>query len=99
MSDARVVIVTGLSGAGRSQTAKVLEDVGYFVVDNLPPALITQVVDGAGLLEGDREQMALVVDTRGRLTAEDLDGALLGLHSRGLRTTVPPLNDLGCLDE
>jgi UPF0042 nucleotide-binding protein len=82
------VIVTGLSGAGRSQTAKVLEDVGYFVVDNLPPALITQVVDGAGLLEGDREQMALVVDTRGRLTAEDLDGALLGLHSRGLRTTV-----------
>jgi UPF0042 nucleotide-binding protein len=88
MADPRVVIVTGMSGAGRSQTANVLEDVGYFVVDNLPSNLITQVVDGAGLHEGRREQMALVVDTRGQLTAEDLEAALLGLHSRGVRTTV-----------
>ncbi len=88
MSDVRVVIVTGMSGAGRSQTAKVLEDFGYFVVDNLPSSLITQVVDGAGLLEGGRDQMALVVDTRGSLTEEDLNEALLGLHSRGIRTTV-----------
>lgn len=88
MADPRVVIVTGMSGAGRSQTANVFEDVGYFVVDNLPSNLITQVVDGAGLHEGRREQMALVVDTRGQLTAEDLEEALLGLHSRGVRTTV-----------
>lgn len=88
MADARVVIVTGMSGAGRSQTAKVLEDVGYFVVDNLPPGLITQVVDGAGILEGGRDRMALVVDTRGRLTEEDLNAALLGLDSRGIRSTV-----------
>jgi UPF0042 nucleotide-binding protein len=88
VADARVVIVTGMSGAGRSQTAKVLEDVGYFVVDNLPPGLITQVVDGAGILEGGRDRMALVVDTRGRLTEEDLNAALLGLDSRGIRSTV-----------
>ena len=88
MPDPRVIIVTGMSGAGRSQAAKVLEDVGYFVVDNLPPGLITQLVDGAGVLEGTRERVALVVDTRGGLTFRDLDEALLGLLSRGVRTTV-----------
>ena len=58
------------------------------MVDNLPPGLITQLVDGAGVVDGQRERMALVVDTRGGLTYEDLDEALLGLSSRGIRTTV-----------
>ena len=83
-----VVIVTGMSGAGRSQAAKVLEDVGYFVVDNLPPELIGEVVDRAGTAEAGRSRLAVVVDTRGQITHENLEEALLGLHGRGLRTTV-----------
>ena len=81
-----VVIVTGLSGAGRSQAAKVLEDVGYFVVDNIPPTVVGQVVDHA--IDADRSRIALVLDTRGGLTPDDLEEVLLGLHGRGMRTTV-----------
>jgi len=82
-----VVIVTGLSGAGRSEAAKVLEDVGYFVVDNIPPSLVEQVVDHVGIADA-RPRVALVVDCRGGLTAADLESIVLGLHGRGLRTTV-----------
>ena len=88
MSDPRVIIVTGLSGAGRSHAANVLEDLGYFVVDNLPPSLVVDVVDRVGVVEGTRSRVAMVVDTRGGLTARDLDEALKGLSSRGIRTTV-----------
>ena len=88
MADPRAIIVTGMSGAGRSTAADVLEDLGYFVVDNLPPSLIIEVVDRAGVVEGTREKVAVVVDTRGGLTAVDLDLALRGLLGRGVPTTV-----------
>lgn len=83
-----VIIVTGMSGAGRSQTAAVLEDVGYFVVDNLPPTLIGDVVDRVGVVEGRHPLMGIVVDTRGGVTFEDLNDAVNGLQGRGIRTTV-----------
>lgn len=86
--DPQVIIVTGLSGAGRSQAANVLEDVGFFVVDNLPPTLIVNVVDHVGVVEGRLPRMAVVVDTRGGVTPEDLDEAMRGLMGRGVRTTV-----------
>lgn len=88
MAEARAVIVTGMSGAGRSQAANVLEDLGFFVVDNLPTSLIPEVVDRVGLVEGAREKLAIVVDSRAGLTFEDLDRALIRLGSRGVRTTV-----------
>lgn len=84
----QLVIVTGMSGAGRSTAANVLEDNDFFVVDNLPPTLITSVADEAGLLDGRREKLAIVVDMRGGLTLEDLDLALKGLLTRGIRTTI-----------
>lgn len=83
-----VIVITGMSGAGRSQAAAVLEDVGFFVVDNLPPTLITEVVDRVGLVEGRYPRMGVVVDTRGGVTAEDLEEAVRGLLSRGAKTTV-----------
>lgn len=88
MAESRVIIVTGMSGAGRSTTANVLEDAGYFVVDNLPPTLMVDVVDQVGLAEGTRGKVALVADTRVGITASDLDDTLLGLLGRGIRTTV-----------
>lgn len=88
IADPRVVIITGMSGAGRSQAAKVLEDFGYFVVDNLPPTLIVDVVDRVGVVEGDHPRMAAVVDTRGGVTPHDLDEAMRGLLGNGIRTTV-----------
>lgn len=88
MNEPRVIIVTGMSGAGRSTAANVLEDVGYFVVDNLPPSLITEVVDHTGVAEGARDKVAIVVDTRGGVTPLDLDRAVRGLLGRGVRTTV-----------
>ena len=55
-----VVLVTGLSGAGRGTAAKVLEDLGWYVADNLPPELIAQMVD-LGLAAGSRiTQLAVV---------------------------------------
>ncbi len=83
-----VIVVTGMSGAGRSHAAKVLEDVGYYVVDNLPPALIPRVVEEAGLLDRPRSRLAVVVDSRRGLSFADLEGALLALSSAGVRTTV-----------
>lgn len=89
MSEApHVVIVTGMSGAGRSFAAKVLEDLGYFVVDNLPPTLLKAVVDQNDLLEQPRRRLAVVADTRGGLSFEALGDALNGLEGAGIPTTV-----------
>jgi UPF0042 nucleotide-binding protein len=66
------VIVTGLSGAGRSEAAKVLEDLGYFVIDNLPPSLIGRVAELAVTGGEQRQQVALVVDARGGAFSSDV---------------------------
>lgn len=60
-----VTVITGLSGAGRSEVAKAFEDLGWFVIDNLPPALISKML-GLALAPGnDITRMALVIDARG----------------------------------
>jgi UPF0042 nucleotide-binding protein len=59
-----VVVVTGMTGAGRSTAAKELEDLGYFVVDNLPPALLPDVVRMVDDLHGSDMSIAVVVDVR-----------------------------------
>ena len=68
-------IVTGLSGAGRSEASKCLEDLGYFVVDNLPPALLTKMAELASK-PGGPGKVAVVVDARG--------GVFFGELSKGL---------------
>lgn len=89
---AHVAIITGLSGAGRSQAANIFEDIGYFVVDNLPTDLIADLVRSVGAAEGSRSQVAVVVDTRAGMNAASLERALLELHRDGIRTTVLFLN-------
>jgi UPF0042 nucleotide-binding protein len=89
---AHVTIITGLSGAGRSQAANVFEDIGYFVVDNLPTELIAELVRSVGAVEGSRSQVAVVADTRAGMNATNLDYALRELHRDGIRTSVLFLN-------
>lgn len=60
-----VLVISGLSGAGRSEAAKALEDLGWFVVDNLPPALIKTMVSLALAPGNDIDLIALVIDARG----------------------------------
>lgn len=85
---AHVVIITGMSGAGRSQAANVLEDVGYFVVDNLPLDVVPHLVNSVGVVDGSRSRVAVVVDSRSGVDATTLDLALIDLHRDGIPTTV-----------
>jgi UPF0042 nucleotide-binding protein len=62
---ARLVILTGLSGAGKTQAVRSLEDVGFFCVDNLPPSLIPKFADLCARAAAPIQRMALVVDIRG----------------------------------
>lgn len=85
-----VVVITGMSGAGRSTAAKVMEDLGFFVIDNLPSGLISQVVD----ISGDearalRSRLALVVDSRsGAYSFDQLESEVLRLQGRGITTSI-----------
>lgn len=65
---ADILLITGLSGAGRSQAADNLEDLGWFVVDNMPVALIDKVVELAGTNAASESQLALVVGTAAHQT-------------------------------
>jgi RNase adapter protein RapZ len=78
-----IVIVTGMSGAGRSTAAKALEDMGWFVVDNLPPALLPTMVDLAARSGGAVSRVAAIVDVRARAFTTDLNAALGELARRG----------------
>lgn len=65
MEDVRFVIITGLSGAGKSLAVRCLEDMGFFCVDNLPPALIPKFAELCRQSGGKLNRIALVVDIRG----------------------------------
>lgn len=80
-----LVVISGMSGAGRSTAAKVLEDLGWFVVDNLPPSLIATMVDLAARTQGTVPRIAVVVDVRGRSFFDHLHEALSHIESGGLR--------------
>jgi UPF0042 nucleotide-binding protein len=68
-------IITGLSGAGRSEAARCLEDLGYFVVDNLPPALLPKLAE-LGSRPGGPGRVAIVLDVRGGVYFGELSKAL-----------------------
>ena len=83
-----VAIVSGLSGAGRSTAAKVLEDLGWFVVDNLPPELIETMVDLGARSQGRITRIAVVMDVRSRAFTSDLSTVIKELDGRGARPRV-----------
>jgi UPF0042 nucleotide-binding protein len=82
------VVVTGLSGAGRSTAAKCFEDLGYYVVDNLPAELIATLMDLGSRSQGAVTKLAVVMDVRSRAFSSDLRGVIGNLEERGMRPRV-----------
>jgi len=82
-----VVVVTGMTGAGRSTAAKELEDLGFFVVDNLPPQLVSDVVRLVDESRGPMQPIAVVVDVRSGSFFAGLQ-EVLAQGSIGRRTTL-----------
>ncbi|MGO0576186.1 RNase adapter RapZ [Ornithinimicrobium panacihumi] len=82
-----VVIVTGMSGAGRTTAGDVLEDRGWYVVDNLPPAMIVHLMD-ATADDPQRQKVAAIVDVRSRDFTTELARALEDLGGLGYRPRV-----------
>jgi RNase adapter protein RapZ len=78
-----LVIVTGMSGAGRTTAANVLEDLGWFVVDNMPPGLLPTLAELGGRTQGNVQRIAAVVDVRSGSFFTDLTAAITELADRG----------------
>ncbi|HEY3377815.1 MAG TPA: RNase adapter RapZ [Armatimonadota bacterium] len=78
-----LVIITGLSGAGKSQAVHCLEDMGYYCVDNMPPALLPQFADLCTHSQGHVPRLAVVMDIRGGYFFRDLAGVVLSLREQG----------------
>lgn len=79
-----LALVTGMSGAGRTAAADALEDLGFFVVDNIPPQLISRVVELAQSGGGGDQRLAFVVDVRGGKYFDQLTAALRELSDKGI---------------
>ncbi|GAB3604350.1 RNase adapter RapZ [Microbacterium aureliae] len=77
-----ILIVTGMSGAGRSTAANALEDLDWYVVDNLPPQMLRPLLDLTGLAAESLPRIAVVVDVRGRDLFSELPQTVQALRER-----------------
>lgn len=80
-SDTEILVISGMSGAGKSMVAHTLEDLGWYVVDNLPPALLENLID---LVNVSMKRIAVVIDVRGRAFFNDLKQSLTQLADQGV---------------
>lgn len=72
----KLLVVTGLSGAGKSLAVNALEDIGYFCIDNIPAGLLPRILDFAQQGENMLEKVAVVLDVRGCRSPVDITAAL-----------------------
>lgn len=79
-----LIVVTGMSGAGRTEAMHTFEDLGYFCIDNLPPALLIDLVSLAGLTSGSVRKLAVVCDLRAKEFFPELTRELSKLAEMGL---------------
>lgn len=85
MTTRELVVITGMSGAGKSQVAHSLEDAGWYVVDNLPPSLIRSLFETA---ESAISKIAVVVDVRARGLFDDLTRVLSELKGKSISSRI-----------
>lgn len=78
-----LVLITGMSGSGRNTAASVLEEMGWYVADNLPPELIMRMVELSFEVDSPVERLAIVTDVRSRAFAGSLGEVLDGLRNEG----------------
>ena len=83
-----VLLITGMSGAGRTHAADVLEDMGWYVVDNMPPKLLIPLVDMMTSSGSKVHKLAAVVDVRSRSYFDDLSEVLSHLDDLGVKTRI-----------
>lgn len=83
----QIVIVTGLSGAGKSTALRALEDIEFFCVDNIPVPLVAQMIDHLGH-EGDRDKVAIAIDARQRRNLSAWAPTMAKLRGAGHRLEV-----------
>ncbi|MEW6487865.1 MAG: RNase adapter RapZ [Thermodesulfobacteriota bacterium] len=88
MSRVRLVVVTGLSGSGKSSALKALEDLGFFCVDNLPVELLPKFLELSVLAGGDLRRVALGMDLRERHFLDRYRAAFQEVERLGLRTEI-----------
>ena len=79
----KLVIVTGVSGAGKSQAIKILEDMGFFCIDNLPPTLILKFLEVCKMSEEKMENVAIVMDIRSGKMLDDSANILANIEEQG----------------
>ena len=83
MSRPRLVIISGLSGSGKSTVVHALEDLGFFCVDNLPAGLLTKFLDLQTAGSAELDKFAFVMDTRERRFLQDIAGAVQEVREQG----------------
>lgn len=81
----KLVIVTGVSGAGKSQAIKILEDMGFFCIDNLPPTLILKFLEVCKISEEKIEKVAIVIDIRAGKMLETTSAMLTSIEEQGYK--------------
>lgn len=81
----KLVIVTGMSGAGKGTAVKIMEDMGYYCVDNLPIPLVEQFVDFTMQSEEELEKVAVSIDIRNSNAISELEGVLERIREKGIR--------------
>lgn len=85
-SHQQIVIVTGMSGSGKRTAFKALEDLGYFCVDNLPPALLPKLLEMGRAAGGGVSRLAVVIDVRSGRTLSDFESVYADLKKSNLQT-------------
>ena len=94
-----VVIITGMSGSGRTQAMHVFEDMGYFCIDNLPPRLILQLAELVGINAGIGRHLAVTCDLRSQGLFDELQDAIstLGDHEMSSKIVILDASDEGLI--
>ncbi|MUK01019.1 RNase adapter RapZ [Vibrio cholerae] len=83
-TESELLVVTGMSGAGRSTAANALEDHGWYVVENLPPQMITTLTELVARTPQSIPKLAVVIDVRGKELFNDIRASLAGLRAAGV---------------
>jgi UPF0042 nucleotide-binding protein len=88
MQKIKIVIITGVSGSGKSTAIKALEDLGFFCVDNLPPVLFPKFIELCRASSGEISKVAMVMDVRQRDFLKEYPGIFKELNKKGERIKI-----------